>query len=78
LAAQLIGFGALGLAGQPLGAGGQELLAPFPKQAVGDVGLAQISVIVFGPRNDARTISVFCWAVNLRYLRVSLNDVEQL
>ena len=30
------------------------------------------SAIVFGPRSDASTISVFCWAVNFRYLRVSL------
>jgi hypothetical protein len=35
----------------------------------------QSSVIVFGPRSDASTISVFCWAVNFRYLRVSLNAV---
>src|SRR3954451_1201758 len=37
--------------------------------------------IVFGPRTDASTISVFCCALNLRYLRVSLNgssrSVEQ-
>jgi hypothetical protein len=31
------------------------------------------SVIVFGPRSDASTISVFCCAVNLRYFLVSLN-----
>jgi hypothetical protein len=30
------------------------------------------STIDFGPRTDASTISVFCWAVNFRYLRVSL------
>src|SRR5215208_5012431 len=34
----------------------------------------QSSAIDFGPRNDASTISVFCWAVNFRYLRVSLID----
>src|ERR687893_675533 len=31
------------------------------------------SAIVFGPRSDASTISVFCAAVNLRYFLVSLN-----
>jgi hypothetical protein len=40
LAAQLVGFGALALALQPLGAGRQKLLAPFPEQAVSDVVLA--------------------------------------
>ncbi len=33
----------------------------------------QSSVIVFGPRSDASTNSVFCCAVNFRYLRDSLN-----
>jgi hypothetical protein len=33
------------------------------------------SAIVLWPRSDANTISVFCCAVNLRYLRVSLNEV---
>jgi hypothetical protein len=33
----------------------------------------QSSAIDLGPRNDASTISVFCWAVNLRYFLVSLN-----
>ncbi len=33
----------------------------------------QSSVILFGPRSDASTSSVFCWAVNFRYLRFSLN-----
>src|SRR4051812_23536623 len=32
------------------------------------------SAIDFGPRSEASTISVFCWAVSLRYLRVSLID----
>ena len=34
----------------------------------------QSSATDFGPRSDASTISVFCCAVNFRYLRVSLND----
>jgi hypothetical protein len=34
----------------------------------------QRSAIVFGPRNDASTISVFSLAVNFRYVRISLND----
>src|SRR5215204_1910693 len=33
----------------------------------------QSSATDFGPRNDASTTSVFCCAVNFRYLRVSLN-----
>ena len=40
LAAQLVGLGALRLALQALGAGGEELLAPLAQQAVGDVVLA--------------------------------------
>ena len=40
LPAQLVGLGALGLARQALGAGGEELLAPLAQQAVGDVVLA--------------------------------------
>src|SRR3954469_23592743 len=40
LPAQLVGLGALGLARQPLGAGGEELLAPLAQQALGDVVLA--------------------------------------
>lgn len=32
------------------------------------------SLIVFGPRNHASTISLFCCAVNLRYFLVSLNS----
>jgi hypothetical protein len=31
------------------------------------------SAIVFGPRNDASTSSVFCCALNFRYVRFSLN-----
>jgi hypothetical protein len=77
LAAQLVGLGALRLALQALGAGGQKLLTPLAQQAVGDVVLATGSAIVFGPRSDASTISVFCWAVNFRYLRVSLNDCSR-
>ena len=38
----------------------------------------QSSAIVFGPRSDASTISVFCCAVNFRYLRVSLNVLSYL
>src|SRR3954454_2508782 len=40
LPAQLIGLRALGPALQALGAGGEELLAPFPQEAVGDLVLA--------------------------------------
>jgi hypothetical protein len=32
----------------------------------------QSSVIDLGPRSDASTISIFCWALNLRYFLVSL------
>src|SRR5215213_6157482 len=32
------------------------------------------SLIVLGPRSDASTISVFCWAVNFRYFLISLNS----
>jgi hypothetical protein len=35
-------------------------------------------LIVFGPRNDASTISVFCCAVNLRYFLVSLNTCSSV
>jgi hypothetical protein len=34
----------------------------------------QSSVIVSGPRSDASTSSVFCCALNFRYLRFSLAD----
>ena len=37
--------------------------------------LRQISATVFSPRSDASTSSVFCWAVNFRYLRFSLTFV---
>jgi hypothetical protein len=74
LASRLVGLGPFGIARQPLGAGREELLAPLAQQAVGDVVSRQSSVVVFEPRGDASSSSVFCCAVNVRYLRCSLID----
>jgi len=36
----------------------------------------QSSATVLGPRNHASTISVFCYAVNVRYFLLSLNAIS--